>query len=191
MSKKFRFLFFALFLLASCVETVVVGTVAASAIILSDGTIFDLSQDGRIKSSIIKTFKEDSNKDGYENIEVNVFSGKVMLTGYVNNPTYKTAAVRKARSIKPDIEVIDEIMVFNHNYKLNSVNDSWISSQISIKMKATSGITSGNYEYDVIDGTVFIIGVANNKKELEKVCDLISRVKGVKKVISYITLVAN
>ncbi len=191
MNKRFRFLILILFLLSSCVETVVVGTVAAGAIILSDGSIFDLSQDGRIRSSIIKSFKEDENKDGYDNIEVVVFSGKAMLTGYVNDASYKTRAVRKAKSTKPDIEVIDEIMVFNHNYKLNSANDSWISSQISLKMKATSGIKSGNYEYDVVDGSVFIIGVANNNEEFKKVCDLISRVKGVNKVITYITFVSN
>ena len=190
MIKKITFLFFALIALASCVETVVVGTAVVGTMVLADGSVVDLSQDGRIKSSVVKTLKEEKD-DGYKNIEVNVFNAKIMLTGYVNDPSYKSKAVRKARSTKQDIEIIEEIMVFNHNYKPNSINDSWISSQISIKMKATRGIKSGNYEYNVLDGVVFIIGAAKNKDEIKKVADLVSKVKGVRKVVSYITIVSN
>lgn len=191
MLKLFFVIFTSLFLLNSCVETIVVGTVTAGAVILSDGSIFDLSQDSRIKTSIKRSFKDDVERESYENINVNVYSGKVMLTGYVNNRTYKNKAVKKVKSIKPEIEVIDEIMVFSSNYKVNPISDSFISTQISLKLKTAKDVTSWNYEYDVVDGIVYIIGMAKNKDELKKATDVISRIKGVKKVISYILIATN
>ena len=188
MLKKFIFLFFCLSLLNGCVETVVVGTVAVGAVVLSDGSVFDLSQDSRIEASIKKSFKDDNGGDGYKNIDISVYNSKVMLTGYVNDSTYKTRAVQKARGTKPGIQVIDEIMIFAPSYKTGLINDSFISSQVSLKMKATNGIISGNYKYNVVDGIVFIIGKAENKKEMQKTTDLISRIKGVKKVVSYIVV---
>ena len=188
MLKKFIFLFFCLSLLSGCVETVVVGTVAVGAVVLSDGSVFDLSQDSRIEASIKKSFKDDNGGDGYKNIDISVYNSKVMLTGYVNDSTYKTRAVQKARGTKPGIQVIDEIMIFAPSYKTGLINDSFISSQVSLKMKATNGIISGNYKYNVVDGIVFIIGKAENKKEMQKTTDLISRIKGVKKVVSYIVV---
>lgn len=188
MLKKFAILISCLCTLSGCVETVVVGTVAVGAVMLSDGSVFDLSQDSRIETSVRKSFKQDNDKDGYKHININVYNGKVMLTGYVNDSIYKARAVQKARGTKPGIEVIDEIMIFAPSYNAGSINDSFISSQISLKMKATNGIVSGNYEYNVVDGMVFIIGKAENRQELQKVTDLISRIKGVKKVISYIVV---
>ena len=188
MLKKFILLFFCLSLLNGCVETVVVGTVAVGAVVLSDGSVFDLSQDSRIEASIKKSFKDDNGGDGYKNIDISVYNSKVMLTGYVNDSAYKTRAVQKARGTKPGIQVIDEIMIFAPSYKTGLINDSFISSQISLKMKATNGIISGNYKYNVVDGIVFIIGKAENKKEMQKTTDLISRIKGVKKVVSYIVV---
>ena len=189
MFKKVSFLFFLLIVLVSCVETVVVGTVVGGAIILNDGSIFDLSQDSRIKSSIVKSLKEDNN-DNYKHISVNVFNGRVMLTGYVNNSVYKVKAVNEARAIKEDVEVLDEIMVLNPNYKLSSTSDSFISNQISLKIKTSKKIKSSNYKYDVVDGNVFILGVAKDKKEFDEVCDIVRRIKGVNKVITYITFIS-
>lgn len=189
MFKKVSFLFFLLIVLVSCVETVVVGTVVGGAIILNDGSIFDLSQDSRIKSSIVKSLKKDNN-DNYKHISVNVFNGRVMLTGYVNNSVYKVKAVNEARAIKEDVEVLDEIMVLNPNYKLSSTSDSFISNQISLKIKTSKNIKSSNYKYDVVDGNVFILGVAKDKKEFDEVCDIVRRIKGVNKVITYITFIS-
>ena len=170
--------------LTGCVETVVVGTVATGAYVMTDGSIFDASQDSRIESSIKDTFKEN---DNLKNINVNSFNGRVLLTGYIrNNEAYKKTAVTTARATRPGIEVIDEIIIISSNYNVSTFSDSMISSQIYMKLKATSGVTSGNYKYDVVDGVVYIIGKASTKSELQTVANTISQIKGVKQVISYV-----
>ena len=54
MPLKILILFFTVFL-TGCVETVVVGTVATGAYVMSDGSIFDTNQDSRIESAIEDT----------------------------------------------------------------------------------------------------------------------------------------
>ena len=81
-------------------------------------------------------------------------------------------------------------MVLNPNYKLSSTSDSFISNQISLKIKTSKNIKSSNYKYDVVDGNVFILGVAKDKKEFDEVCDIVRRIKGVNKVITYITFIS-
>ena len=109
------------------------------------------------------------------------------MTGYVrNSESYKKTAITTARATRPGIEVIDEIIVISDNYSIGSVADSMISSQIYMKLKATSGVTSRNYKYDVVDGVVYIIGKASTKAELQTVANTISQIKGVKKVVSYV-----
>ena len=157
MFRRFVFLFLIIISLNSCVETVVVGTVVGSAIVLSDGTIFDLSQDSRIESSVRKILKKSENKNKYKHINVDVFNGKILLTGYVESADLKSKVVSNANSISNEAVVIDEIMVFNQNYK-----------------------------YRVVDGIVFVIGKAENRNELNKVLDVMSRVKGVREVVDYV-----
>ncbi len=178
------FFLFCSILLVGCVETVVVGTVATGAYVMSDGSIFDTNQDSRIESAIEDTLNEN---DNLKHINVNSFNGRVLLTGYVrNNELYKKTAVSKARATRPGIEVIDEIIVISNNYSIGTISDSMISSQIYMKLKATIGVASGNYKYDVVDGVVYIIGKASNKEELQITTNLISKIKGVKQVVSYI-----
>lgn len=174
--------------LSGCIETVVVGTVAAGAIILSDGSIFDVSQDSRLETAVEKAIKSGEDKKDYKNIDVNAFNGKVLLTGYVRNNSYKINAIQRAKSVKENFEIIDEIMVFGPDYKISSVSDSLISKQITLHLKGTKGVISGNYEYNVVDGNVYIMGIAQNQEELKKVIDITSTVKGVKKVVSYIVV---
>lgn len=191
MFRRFVILFCTVFLLGGCVETVVVGSVVGGAIILSDGTMFDVSQDSRLETAVKKSLKNSSDWSAYKNVNVNVFNGKVLLTGYVENNAYKNTTILKTKSVKDGIEIMDEIAVFGPTYKVSSVTDSLISSQISLKLRGANGVTSGNYKSSVVDGVVFIIGKSGSKDELKKVTDVISRIKGVKKVVSYIVVVNN
>ena len=179
------FLFLNLFLI-SCVETVVIGTVVGSAVVLNDGTVFDLTQDSRIKTAIKKSFKENSNYEYLKNVDIDVYNAKILLSGYVNNIKYKELAVSITKKTKPDIKVYDEIMIFGENYKTSSLNDSYIHSKIATRLKVAEGIKSSNYIYNVVDSIVFVMGRARNKKEFEKIIKIFRTTKGVKKVVSYI-----
>ncbi|MDR2527021.1 MAG: BON domain-containing protein [Rickettsiales bacterium] len=184
-----KILILILFLLTSCVETVVVGTiVTGSAIVQSRKPSYRKDIDEDIKIAISKSFLVEDDKEFYKNIRVNVFESRIMLTGYVKDEKYKKNAVKKAITIKNGAEIIDEILIIPTNNISSETADSLVSKQIWIKLKVTDGINSSNYEYEVVDGVVYIIGKSEDKKELIKTTNTIARVKGVNKVISYIDL---
>ena len=193
--KKIFALSFAMLILSSCVETVVVGTVAAGAYVAGNRNksittskknnyILDSTETMSLKDYL----KNNPNKKGLKNVNVNVFEKIIMLTGYVNNSNLKTLVGGIAKSKKPNNEIINEIMVFDNDYNVSSFRDSVISFRISWKLKGASEIHSNNYKYDVVDGNVFIIGLASDKEELKKTTNIISQINGVKKVISYIKI---
>lgn len=193
--KKIFALSFAMLILSSCVETVVVGTVAAGAYVAGNRNksitaskknnyILDSTETMSLKDYL----KNNPNKKGLKNVNVNVFEERIMLTGYVNNSNLKTLVGGIAKSKKPNNEIINEIMVFDKDYNVSSFRDSVISFRISWKLKGASEISSNNYKYDVVDGNVFIIGLASDKEELQKTTNIISQINGVKKVVSYIKI---
>lgn len=193
--KKIFTLSFAMLILSSCVETVVVGTVAAGAYVAGNRNksitaskknnyILDSTETMSLKDYL----KNNPNKKGLKNVNVNVFEERIMLTGYVNNGNLKTLVGGIAKSKKPNNEIINEIMVFDKDYNVSSFRDSVISFRISWKLKGASEINSNNYKYDVVDGNVFIIGLASDKEELQKTTNIISQINGVKKVVSYIKI---
>lgn len=193
--KKIFALSFTILILSSCVETVVVGTVAAGAYVAGNRNksittskknnyILDSTETTSLKDYL----KNNPNKKGLKNVNVNVFEKIIMLTGYVNNSNLKTLVGGIAKSKKPNNEIINEIMVFNNDYNVSSFRDSVISFRISWKLKGASEINYNNYKYDVVDGNVFIIGLASDKEELKKTTNIISQINGVKKVVSYIKI---
>ena len=193
--KKIFALSFAILILSSCVETVVVGTVAAGAYVAGNrNKSIPASKknnyilDGTETTSLKDYLKNNPNKKGLKNVNVNVFEKIIMLTGYVNNSNLKTLVGGIAKSKKPNNEIINEIMVFDNDYNVSSFRDSVISFRISWKLKGASEIHSNNYKYDVVDGNVFIIGLASDKEELKKTTNIISQINGVKKVVSYIKI---
>lgn len=193
--KKIFALSFAMLILSSCVETVVVGTVAAGAYVAGNrNKSIPASKknnyilDGTETTSLKDYLKNNPNKKGLKNVNVNVFEKIIMLTGYVNNSNLKTLVGGIAKSKKPNNEIINEIMVFDNDYNVSSFRDSVISFRISWKLKGASEIHSNNYKYDVVDGNVFIIGLASDKEELKKTTNIISQINGVKKVVSYIKI---
>lgn len=193
--KKIFALSFAMLVLSSCVETVVVGTVAAGAYIAGNrnkSTTVSKKNNYTLDStetmSLKDYLKNNPNKKGLKNINVNVFEERIMLTGYVNNSNLKTLVGGIAKSKKPKNEIINEIMVFDKDYNVSGFRDSVISFRISWKLKSDSEINSNNYKYDVVDGNVFIIGLASDKEELQKTANIISQINGVKKVVSYIKI---
>ena len=193
--KKIFALSFTILILSSCVETVVVGTVAAGAYVAGNRNksittskknnyILDNTETMSLKDYL----KNNPNKKGLKNVNVNVFEKIIMLTGHVNNSNLKTLVGGIAKSKKPNNEIINEIMVFDNDYNVSSFRDSVISFRISWKLKGASEIHSNNYKYDVVDGNVFIIGLASDKEELKKTTNIISQINGVKKVVSYIKI---
>ena len=111
--------------------------------------------------------------------------GTVLLTGIVENQEIRIEAVRLVWEIKGVREVINEIEVGNKQNLKEYTKDLWISAQVRTKTLSELGLDVLTYNFETINGKVYVLGVANSEEESKKINDIIRTVKGVKEIANY------
>ena len=176
--RKFLLSIFVIILLNSCVAI----NVTTSSV--KEKGIKEAISDGMIDASINKEFLN-HNVNMFINVEIEVVEGRVLLTGSVKNPKHRLDAVKLAWKILGVREVINEIDVTKKGGIKQYLTDVKIKTQIRYKVITDKEISSINYNFEVVNGNLYIIGISNNKKELKKVVKHANNIKGVLKVVSH------
>lgn len=153
-------------------------------------------QEGGLKSAVSDTgirarindywFKYDT--EMFRKVDMTIDQGRVLLTGVVQKPEHRVEAVRLAWQAKGVKQVINEIQVGSSQSIGGYTKDRWISGQIKTEMVLNKNIQSINYSIDTVKGVVYLMGVAQSTKELDKVVNIARKTKGVKQVVSYVKM---
>jgi osmotically-inducible protein OsmY len=170
---------------ALMIPTAIVGTTGMIATdSRSSGNIVD---DALIVSKIKVKFGEKDLNNLLTKTSINSYEGRVMLTGTVKNLDVKKEAEKWAWSVEKVKEVVNEIKV-NENGPKNKLTDTAISAKFKSKLILEKGVKSSNYVYDVNDGIMYIMGVAQNETEKKKVIKLAKHTSGVEGVVSHVIM---
>jgi len=86
-------------------------------------------------------------------------------------------------------EVINEIQITASDGLAGFARDTWISGRLKSELLFDEKVSSINYSIETVKGTVYLIGVAKNKEELERVINRARALDYVKKVVSYVKLI--
>ena len=175
------------FALTSCIETAVgLGTAAVAASTTEKGFSTSVS-DTVIEAKLTDKFiqKDVSLVTG---IESSVSNGSVLMTGRVDTQDQKILATRLAWEIKGVKEVINEIQIVNEKSLKVTAKDLAASAQLRAALIGDQEIVSLNYSIDVVNGIVYLSGVAANEKERERVITHAQSLRFAKKVVNYIIL---
>ena len=124
----------------------------------------------------------------FRKLNVTVKEGRVLLTGSVPNPDMRVEAVRLAWQAEGVRQVLNEITVDEGGGIKGAVLDSWITSILKTKLMLDKYIISINYNIDTVNGNVYLMGVAQNQKELARVMDYARNASHVHNVVSYVRL---
>jgi len=122
------------------------------------------------------------------NVEIEVVEGRVLLTGSVKIPKHRLDAVKLSWKVLGVREVINEIDVTEKGGIKQYLIDVKIKTQIRYKIIADKKIASINYNFEAVNGNLYIIGIANNKKELKRVVDHANTINGIIKVVSHVIM---
>lgn len=117
-----------------------------------------------------------------------VRQGRVLITGELETTEQQIDAIRYAWQIPGVKEVVDETTVGKTSSFQQYARDTWITTQLKTKILNDNDIRSLNYNVHTENGTVFLMGIAQNQQELDKVTEYASHIGGVRKVTSYVTL---
>ena len=178
---KFFYLILVIVFLDSCAAI----NVTSSS--LKEKGIKEAMSDGMIDAAVNKELiNHDINM--FLNVEIEVVEGRVLLTGSVKKAKYRMDAIKLAWKVLGVREVINEIEVTNKGGIIRYLNDVKIKTQIRYKIIADKKIRSINYNFESVNGTLYVIGIAQNKKELKRVVKHSNDIKGVIKVVSHVMM---
>jgi osmotically-inducible protein OsmY len=124
----------------------------------------------------------------FREVTLTVNEGRVMLTGSVEKPETRIEAVRLAWQAAGVRQVIDEIQVTDQSGFKSGVQDAWIANKLRTKLMFDSEIKNINYTVDVENGVVYLMGIAQNQEELDRVIATARDISDVKKVVNHVLL---
>ena len=174
-------------LFSGCAPAVIgVGTAAVAAsstekglsTSVADGLIFT-----KIKDNFLQT---DANLPTVVDVTVN--NGAVLLTGKVKTPEEKVLATKLTWEVRGVREVVNEIQVIDKSSIKDIAKDLAASAQLRGKLIADNELSSLNFSIDVVNGTVYLSGVAADAEEMNRVVGHARELRFAQQVVNYITL---
>ncbi len=139
----------------------------------------------RITEAAISKSLFDYNLDAFGAVNVEVVEGRVLLTGRVEKPEHRVEAVRFAWQEEEVVEVINEIRIGTSDDGLASKGkDAWIAAQLRTKITVDSQVKAVNYSAEVVDGTIYLFGIAQSESELQRVVAHARTIENVRRIVS-------
>jgi len=182
----------ALALLAGCtVEGAAIGGAAGVGITASQGRGFSQGiSDQAIRIEINDGWLRYS-EQMYRLLSLQVQEGRVLVSGVVPSQEMRLEAIRVAWQPEGVREVINEVRVEGESggggVETFAV-DTWISTELKAKLIFDAEVSSINYSIETVHGVVYLMGVAQSPRELERVVEHARNIAYVERVVSYVRL---
>ena len=174
--------------LSGCVNAAIgIGTAAVAASTTEKGLSTSVS-DSVIQTKLSDSFIQTS-QSIFLNVETSVNDGSVLLTGKLKTQEEKITATRLSWEIRGVREVINEIQLSEASSFKSSAKDLAASAQLRAALIRDADISSLNFSIDVVNGIVYLSGVAENEEERERVVAHAQELRFAKQVVSYIILI--
>ena len=174
-------------LLSGCVWVAATGAVAGVSAARQERTIGNAIDDVRIKTTLDGKLAKDM-PGLYLSVSTTVVEGRVLLAGRVSKPEDRLNATRVAWSVEGVHKVDNDIEVSDFFGWLDGPADFIMRTRLAAVLLADESIKDVNYTTDVVHGVVYLMGVAQDKGELERVVGHAEKVNGVKRVENYVVL---
>jgi len=183
------FLFLIIICLSGCASTIVGGAASVGLASVQERSIKDAAIDLKLEIQIQeKLFRANTDKL-FVNVDVVILEQRVMLIGNVESQELRDLASKIAWEVSPKIKnVINEITVGKKSTLVSQAQDARISLSLSGLLIGDAEISDINFSHSVSKQIIFLIGIAQDTNELDKVIYHARTVKGVKKVISHLIL---
>ena len=173
----------------ACSPAGVLASGGAGTMVVAEGdrSIGRVVDDATIKVNIAAKFIGSSD-NLFINIDTSVLEGRVLLTGLVDNQEIRIDAVRRVWEVEGVNEVINEIEIGNRETLKEYANDLWITTQAKALSLKAIGLRAMSYNFETINGKIYIAGITSKPEQLESVLNAIKNIKGAKEIINYVII---
>jgi len=172
--------------LTGCVGMVVGGAASAGVAAYQErgikGVAADTATATRVRAKILE-----ADDKLFRDIGVEVYEGRVLLTGRVPSEEKRAEAVKISWSVVDVKDVINEVAV-SENPLSDLANDSWITTKLKSKMTFDKDILAINYSIETVGAVIYLIGIAQDKAELQRVLNHARSIDYVKRVVNHVRI---
>ena len=187
MYPKLIILFFSLLFISGC-QSAYMATISQAVLIDKEERSFNNFVEDTIILAQLKNAYFSNNEKIFFNVSVEVTEGRVLLTGSVEQIDERIEATKLAWGIEGVNEVINEIQISNDESILDYADDLIMKTKINAKLLLDKDILNLNYSVEVVNGIVYLIGIAQSQEELNLVINISENTYGVQNVINYVRL---
>lgn len=170
-----------------CTSLVVGAGATAGVAAMQERGFKNSVNDNAINANLWRKYLE-IDKQMFVDIEIEVVEGEVLLAGYVPTAGVEMTAVKTAWQTDGVKRVINQLKVGKEVGLIDAANDLLISTRIKTALMFDSRVYAINYNIETVDGTVYLMGIAQNKDELDRVISHVRATSYVKKVVSFVRL---
>lgn len=150
-----------------------------------EGGLSRTMSDIRIQAEINDLWFKYSTK-AFGSLDMTVNDGRVLVTGVVQDPEHRVEAIRLAWQPEGVKQVMNEVRIAESDGIKGFARDSWITTRLRAAIVFDKEIQSLNYSIDTVQGTVYLMGSANDQAELDRVMDKARNLPDVQQVVSYV-----
>jgi osmotically-inducible protein OsmY len=174
--------------LSGCVPALIAGTAAAGVTVArQERSIGNAIDDRRIQAALNARLINAST-GLFLRVATNTIEGRVVLAGRVDSPETRLEATRIAWSIEGVRKVDNDIEVTESFGWLDGPSDLIMRTQLATKLLSDKTIKDINYTVDSVHGVIYVMGVAQDQAELDRVLAHAESIKGKRRVENYAVL---
>lgn len=190
MKKELAFALFAAgsaLALQGCVGAAVGAGATAGVAIAQERSVGAAIDDTTIQLNVNSALLQ-KNEALFRKVGTEVVEGRVLLTGVVLTPEDRIEAGRLAWTVNGVKEVLNEVAVSDKSSVADFAKDTWITTQLRTKLLGDRLVSDINYSIETVNGTIYLMGIAQSEAELERVTGHARTIRGVQRVVSHVRL---
>ena len=152
-----------------------------------EGGLRTTTNDLKIKALISEKWLQYS-VSTFAKLNLDVTHGRVLVSGIVQNPDDRVEAIRLAWQVEGVQQVINEVRLAEGEGLPGYIRDKWITTRLRTAITFDVEIQSINYSIETVQGTVYLMGVAQHQAELNAVIEHARTMPNVRQVVSYVKM---
>ncbi|MBN9524707.1 MAG: BON domain-containing protein [Alphaproteobacteria bacterium] len=119
-------------------------------------------------------------------VNVAVSENRVMLTGTVPTTDARTEVVAMVRALPEVRALYDELQVTSGSNFRDTTRDMLISTKLRTRLFGDKAIADVNYDITTVNGTVYLLGIAQSGAEIDRVVAHVRDISGVRAVVNHV-----
>lgn len=170
---------------ASGCVTAAIGTAASVGVYAAQDRTIGEGIDDATASNQVKLRLLAADRAAFQEVDVEVANGNLLLSGAVPTAEHRQAAETIARSVVTLDNVFNELFIGPRSSLVRGAQDEMITAQIRARLTASPAVRAINVNIETFNGNVYLMGTARTEQELQRAAEIASVVGGVQRVVSF------